>query len=203
MHMVAPPKAWTVEEVLTLPWDGRRIDLIDRVLYVNGVEVPGGDLEHLDRSMTPSPSWPHQLIVAEVGRRLDAFAEQQRAGTVIAFPTDIPIVPGVVVQPDIFVVPLVAGRSPRSWEEAGSLLLAIEVVSPSTARRDRGQKRALYQQAGVPEYWIIDPEERRIERWKPGSDVGEILTTTIEWAPEGAAETLRLDIPSLFTRALG
>lgn len=202
MHMVAPAKVWTVEEVLALPWDGRRIELIDGVLLVNGIEVPNGDLEHLDRAMTPSPSWPHQDIVLQLGIRLAVYADQHGVGHVIASPAGVPLTPGQVVQPDVFVVPIVGGRRPRSWGEAGSLLLAVEVLSPSTRRIDRGRKRVLYQGAGVPEYWIVDPDERRIERWRPGSDVGEILTITIEWAPPGAAEPLRIDVQALFTHAL-
>lgn len=202
MHMVAPAKVWTAEEVLALPYDGRRIELIDGVLLVNGVEVPGGDLGHLDPAMTPAPSWPHQNLVLELARRLAAYVERHAVGHVMAAPAGVPLAPGQVVEPDLFVVPLVGGRRPRSWDEAGGLLLVVEVLSPSTARRDRGRKRMLYQRAGVPDYWILDLDERRIERWKPGSDVGEILTTTIEWTAPGATEPLRIDIPDLFSRAL-
>lgn len=203
MYMVAATKVWTAEEVLALPSDGRWIELIDGVLLVNGVEVPGGDLEHLDPEMTPAPSWPHQQLAFALARRLAAYVEEHGIGHLMPAPAGVSPVPGQVVQPDLFVVPLIEGRIPRSWEEAGSLLLTVEVLSPSTAKRDRTRKRALYQQAGVPEYWIVDPEERRIERWKPGTEIGEILTTTIDWAPPGAPEPLRIDLPALFTRALG
>ena len=48
------------------------------------------------------------------------------------------------------------------------LLLAAEVISPSSARGDRVDKREAYQRNGVPEYWIVDTAARVVERWHPG-----------------------------------
>jgi Uma2 family endonuclease len=60
------------------------------------------------------------------------------------------------------------------------LLLAVEVLSPSTARYDRLTKRRFYQQQGV-EYWIVDLDARIVERWLPGSDRPEILAEHLAW----------------------
>jgi len=62
--------------------------------------------------------------------------------------------------------------------------LAVEVVSFSSKRTDRLQKRRLYHEEGVPEYWIVDPEERRVERWAPANDSPEVLTARLLWRPE-------------------
>ena len=199
MHMVAPARVWRVEDVLALPWDGRRLELIDGLLFVNGVEVPGGDLAHLDPAMTPSASLVHQRAVVKLVRLLADYVEPARAGLVIVAPADVRLAPETVVQPDVFVAPFVGGRAPRSLVEIRTLLLAVEVLSPSTTRTDRVHKRALYQRAGVAEYWIVDLDARVVERWKPDSDVGEILTTTLEWLAVGAESALRIELAAFFS----
>lgn len=105
-----------------------------------------------------------------------------------------------IVQPDVFVVPLVGGRRPRSWEEAGSLLLAVEVLSPSTARTDRVLKRRVYQDEGVPEYWLIDLDTRVFLRWRPGAAQPEELGDVIQWQAPGAPAAIGIEIPAFFER---
>lgn len=204
MRMVAPAKYWTVDEVLALPEDGRRYELVDGVLLVNGVAVPDGNLAGVDPVMTPSPSWTHQYAVLELWRRLAEYVERHRLGRVIAAPADVPLERGQLVQPDIFVVPFAAdGRAPASWADVGRLLLAVEVLSTSSIHSDTVRKRALYQRAGVPEYWVIDVDGRRVERWRPGGERPERHETIVEWAPSGAAEALRLDLASYFRAVVG
>ena len=204
MHMVAPAKVWTIDEVLALPEDGRRFELIDGVLLVNGVEVPRGDLGALDPAMTPSPTWTHQGAAFEIAQLLASFVRQHRVGRVVMAPAEVPLLPGQLVQPDVFVVPLTAaGRPPTNFEETGALLLAIEVLSPSTARADRLRKRAFYQRAGVPEYWIVDVDARLIERWTPNDTRAETLASELQWQPPGCAEALRIDLPGYFASVLG
>lgn len=203
MHMVAPAKVWTVEEVLALPYEGRRYELIDGILLVNGVPVPRGDLGAVDPAMTPSPSFPHQGAVTALWRLLTEYLESHRTGCAFVAPADIVLGNRRVVQPDVFVVPLVDGRAPRTWDEAGSLLLAVEVVSPSTARTDRVIKRRVYQEAGVPVYWLVDLDARIIQRWRSGAARSDELADVIEWLAPGAPEPLRIDIPAFFTRVHG
>ena len=111
--------------------------------------------------------------------------------------------PRDMVGPDLFVVPLVNGASPRAWEEVGRLLLAVEVLSPSTIRADRVRKRDLYQGKNVPEYWNIDVGERRVERWRPIDVAPETLTSNLEWRPDRFTEPLVLDLPAYFSRVIG
>ena len=55
---------------------------------------------------------------------------------------------------------------PREWTDVKELLLAVEVLSPSTARADRERKRVIYQSEGVLAYWIVDARARRVELWR-------------------------------------
>ena len=129
---------------------------------------------------------------------LDGFLTGSGIGCAFVSPADIIFSPTTLVQPDVFVVPGADGRPPREWSDIRRLLLAIEVHSPSTARRDRGVKRRLYQREGVPEYWIVDCDARCIERWRPGDELPESLTDRITWQPEGAAMPLVVELSEFF-----
>lgn len=182
MGMVAT-REWTVAEVLALPCDGRRYELIDGRLYISGTLVTGDEIPDPSELVTPSPSWVHQRAVLGLATRLDVYLRERRSGTVLIAPADVELDEGSVVEPDVFVVPLVGGRAPRTWQEAGRLLLAVEVLSPGTARLDRVTKRRLYQRQSVPEYWIVDVDARIVERWRPSDERPEMLAERLEWRP--------------------
>ncbi len=176
---------WTAEDVRALPEDGSRYECIDGVLLV-----------------TPAPRHAHQDALGQLYLVLAPFAERSRIGKCLMAPADIELIPGTLVQPDLFVA-LGWKEPPYEWHNVTELLLAIEVLSPSTARRDRTFKREFYQRAGVHEYWIVDLDARLIERWTPGNEHPEILHETLRWAPAGAAEVLEIDLPGLFYKVLG
>jgi Uma2 family endonuclease len=121
----------------------------------------------------------------------------------VTAPADVGLSDDTVVGPDLFVVPLVDGRRPQSWDDVGRLLLAIEILSPSTARVDRTIKRRRYQREGVPEYWVVDGDARVVERWRPADKRPEIVTDDLEWKPSSEIAALIIDLPVLFAAALG
>jgi Uma2 family endonuclease len=82
------------------------------------------------------------------------------------------------------------------------MLLAVEVLSPSTARADRVDKRRVYREENVPEYWIVDLDARTIERSTPHDDRIDVYDATLEWLPDGATEPLRIDLEKLFDDTL-
>lgn len=182
MAMPDTLRRWTRDEVLALPDDGMRHELFDGELVV-----------------TLAPLRLHQLVVGELFLRLAEYLRQQAAGKVLLSPADLPLRGGQVAQPDVFVLPHL--NFAQNWSDAPVPLLAIEVLSPSSARYDRGLKRRAYQQAGVGEYWIVDPEAQLIERWRPADERPEILDEVLEWQPRADAAPLRLDIPALFRDA--
>ena len=75
----------------------------------------------------------------------------------------------------------------RTRQGIDPALLAIEVLSPTTAPRDRGAQRRIYQGAGVGEYWIVDLDARLIERWRPEDSRPEIVGEELEWSLPGGA----------------
>ena len=187
MAMPTPTTKWTIDMVRALPDDGNRYEVIDGELFV-----------------TPAPSFPHQNAVLELAIRLRTYLRQHPVAHVVVAPADVEFQePHTMVEPDVFVVPLVEGRPPRTWQEAGRLLLAVEILSPSTARADRQVKRRLYQQQGVPEYWIVDADARLVERWRPADERPDILAEAIEWRPDPAAPALVIDLPRYFADVMG
>lgn len=176
---------WTAERALALPEDGNRYEVLDGALFV-----------------TPAPSFAHQAVLVRLFAPLLAYTDRQRIGRAMISPADIIFSPRRLVQPDIFVIPALPVPQ-RTWTDVKSLLLAVEVLSPSTARADRHRKRLIYQDQGVPEYWIVDADARMVERWRPADDRPEVMHAELRWAPAGAREPLVLDLPALFRDALG
>ena len=187
MGMPQATHYWTPDDVRALPDDGRRYEVVAGELLV-----------------TPAPSFAHQEAVRLLIRALGDYVEHTGTGHAAISPADLSPEPGALVQPDVFVVPLVSGRRPKDWRDIERLVLAVEVLSPSTARADRSVKRRLYQRTRVPEYWIVDLEARLVERWRPADERPEVLTDSLSWAPSAAGtESLTIDLPEFFTKVLG
>ena len=149
--------------------------------------------------VTPSPHWSHQSIVTRLVVLLDAYVRAEQVGAVFAAPLDVKLEPGMVTQPDVLVVPKGQLRSDEYFVR--NLLLAVETLSPSSARFDRVVKRPHYQRKRVAEYWIIDQESRTFERWQPDDERPAILSETLVWHPAGATHAFELDIPAFFRDA--
>jgi Uma2 family endonuclease len=80
-----------------------------------------------------------------------------------------------------------------------SLLLAVEILSPSSVRTDRIEKRDFYCDVGVPEYWIVDLDAQAVERWTPRGETPEILRDRLTWNPPQSAP-FSIDLIRLFDR---
>src|SRR5215510_11321574 len=130
MGMVAP-LYYSAEMVRALPDDGNRYETVHGELLV-----------------TPAPRYAHQHVVVGLVGRLYAYLAQYPVGQVLSSPADISWAPDILVQPDVFVAAIEEARS-FDWTRIRTLLLAIEVLSPSTARYDRFTKRRVYQEFGV------------------------------------------------------
>jgi Uma2 family endonuclease len=172
---------WTVDDLATLPDDGNRYEILDGRLLV-----------------TPAPAWRHQLIVGAVYRRIAAYLEEHPFAVVIVAPADVPFSRDTSFQPDLFVVPLVDGRTPAAFGDVRRLLLAVEVLSPGTMRTDRYEKRPRFQKEQVPETWIVDGDARAVERWRPDDQMPEVLQAELTWQPDPEHPPLVIDLPAVF-----
>jgi Uma2 family endonuclease len=184
MPVHVPDHDWTVERALALPEDGNRYEVLDGELFV-----------------TPAPTWRHQSVLEALHARLRAYVTEHRLGWTRFSPADIVFSPRRLLQPDLFVVPWKDGGPPRTWADVRSLLLAVEVLSPSTARADRHRKRLLYQNEGVSEYWIVDGDARLVERWRPGDERPEMIIGSLTWRPRAELPPFELPLDAFFDEA--
>lgn len=123
-----------------LPDDGHRYELIDGMLLVS-----------------PSPRPRHQLVVGRLHLLLSAACPPDLY--VVLAPLAVALSDDTELQPDLLVAP----RDQFNDKELpGAPLLSVEVLSPSTRRVDLLLKRDRLQAAGVPSYWIVDPDELSI-----------------------------------------
>jgi Uma2 family endonuclease len=146
---------WTYEDYCRLPEDGHRYEVIRGFLYV-----------------TPAPAYKHQLVVGALSFVLRSYVQERGLGVVLTAPFDVrlPFGAGSPVQPDLMFFR--AGNTP-GWEDLsfeGAPDLLAEVLSPGTRGRDRNVKLKAYQDAGVPEYWLVDPEARTVVIHALGED---------------------------------
>lgn len=185
MGMPDTARRYTVDEVLAFPADGNRYELVDGELLV-----------------TPAPQSRHQLVVGECYARLHRYLADHAPGVrVVLSPADIRWPGEVLVQPDLFVVPE-EELAAQDWSGVRTLLLAVEVVSPGSARYDRVTKRRVYQRQDVPTYWIVDPDARVVEVWHPDDERPEIVTDVLRWRVAPEADELLISLDELF-RAVG
>jgi Uma2 family endonuclease len=169
---------WTLEMLHRLPDDGNKYELVRGELFV-----------------TPAPSEAHEEIAARLTEILIPYVRQHGLGLVF-HPRAVFRLEGSEVEPDLMV------RQPKrrgavDWTEAPLPLLIVEILSPTTRRRDRQQKRAFYMDAGVPEYWMVDPDEQTITRFRGDGDP-ETVTRELTWSPSGAGEPLVVLLAEVF-----
>lgn len=176
MSLTSKPPRWTAALVRAFPEDGNRYEVI------------GGEL-----LVTPSPRREHQRAVLELAAELRSWLKGEDVGEVSVSPADLELEPDDLLQPDVFVSPV-----GKAWTDVRSLSLAVEVLSPSTRGQDRGRKRHFFSRVGVPEYWIVDCDQRCVERWRPGAAAPEILVESLEWLPAGATVAFVLDLVAFF-----
>jgi Uma2 family endonuclease len=178
-------RRWTAAERDELPDDGNRYEVIDGELFV-----------------TPAPSLMHQRALSLLYRMIADYLDREPVGEAIVSPADIVFSPPRAVQPDLFVLPFVDGRRVQRFSDVGRLFLAVEVLSPSTARTDRVDKRRLYREEPVDEYWIVDLDSRTFERSTSSESRPEVLDSHLEWLPEGAATALTMDLAEYFEKVI-
>ena len=162
---MAMPLYYNADMVRSLPDDGHRYETVHGELLV-----------------TPAPRALHQRVAFRLARLIAAYVEPLGLGEAITSPADISWADDILVQPDIFVVALDEART-LDWARMKSLLLAVEVLSPSSERADRFTKRRLYQEVGVPLYWVVDADQQLVEAWTPTATFPVVERTHLTGIP--------------------
>ena len=188
-HLMSMPALrqhrWTIEEVYKLLDERQgltpRYELVDGALLV-----------------TPAPTGRHQRIVFALSLLVHEYVKRHRLGEVRLAPGEVRLTPQSRLEPDLFVVPAIDGRMPRANDSVVRLLLAAEVLSPSSARHDRITKRRFFQLHHVPEYWVIDGEALAFEVWRPGDERAALIDGQLVWTPSPNTPPFELDVPRFF-----
>lgn len=177
---MAAPIYYTADMVRALPEDRNRYEVVYGELLV-----------------TPAPRAWHEIIQRRLLTALDRYLREHPVGEVLGSRADISWGPDVLVSPDVFVVPVEQART-LDWARMRDLLLVAEVLSPASVRYDRFVKRRRYQEAGVPHYWIVDGDDRRVEIWTPADTFPALAEGELVWRPPGAGEPFTLELGELF-----
>jgi Uma2 family endonuclease len=156
----------TYADFLLFPDDGKRHELIDGVHYV-----------------TPCPNLPHQELLGRIHLAIGNFlATRRHLGRVLLSPFDVVLSDYDVVEPDLL---FISGDQQSVLTNAsvqGAPALVVEILSPSTRRRDEGIKRKLFDEKGVREYWLVDPKGGRISVCRRAADGSFPIVATLDHA---------------------
>jgi Uma2 family endonuclease len=140
---------WTYEEYAKLPDNGSHYEIADGVLEL----------------LAPGPTPQHQSVSGQIQFILNQSCRNNYI--ILQAPLDVVLAEKEVRQPDIIMI----DRSRRNIIQPHAVVgppdLVIEILSPSTARRDKLAKKKAYAKYGVPEYWIVDPVHLWLEQYLP------------------------------------
>jgi len=175
---------WTPADLEQFPEsDGCKYECIDGELLV-----------------TPAPRFDHGLALHQLAISLSvALGSHER---IFYGVLDLRPERDAVVEPDLLVFREPMSRRTKLDDMAGVSVL-VEVLSPSTAKRDRGIKRRFYQRAGIGEYWIVDLDSRVVERWRPDDERPEVLHDALAWTDDASGAQCTIDLTKFFAAVSG
>ena len=183
MPMATIARRWTLDELHALPEDGNKYEVIRGQLCV-----------------TPTPTPTHETIKSRMIHTLVPYVKSEGLGLVYV-PRAVVQFEDSEVEPDLMVRQAHEGDS-TTWASAPIPSLVVEVFSPSTKRRDQNQKRDLYLDAGVGEYWMVDPERRAVIVIARGQ-ANRVVTDEMSWHPAGALAPLVFPVADVFESPTG
>jgi Uma2 family endonuclease len=131
-----------------LPDDGKRYEII------------GGEL-----IMSPGASHHHQRISHLLEYKLEDYIQEHQSGEIIDVPFDVVLSMTDVVQPDLMYISNERSHIIAENNTIAAPDLVVEIISESTKTIDQTRKKALYEEYGVKEYWIIYPNEEKVEQF--------------------------------------
>jgi len=193
IHLITPPAEEktmsTVEKRVKSPWDyaayaaipedGKRHEIIEGEHFVN-----------------PAPTLYHQEVSRHIQFQLYTQIELTEQGKVINAPVDLQLSDHDIVQPDLVIVTRARKHIMTPIKIKGVPDLVVEILSPSNPRHDLETKRKLYENSGIPEYWIVSPNDHQITQLVLQDDryTESIETTsiTMKVAPQATVDLTRV-----------
>ncbi|MGA5301205.1 Uma2 family endonuclease [Nucisporomicrobium flavum] len=176
-----PSDGWTTDDLDALPDDGFRRELLDGVLLVS-----------------PSPTNVHQILAA---RLVVALEESCPGDLEVTQANEVRISARRSFIPDVLVTTDEAARRGTGKYSPEEVVLAVEIVSPTSQSMDRVMKPALYAKAGIPHYWLVetqgglvvqtyrlDPED---EVYHPSGTFTDVIEIAEPWQMEIPVARLR------------
>jgi Uma2 family endonuclease len=176
----------TYEDLASISDESKRYEILDGDLFV-----------------TPSPAIKHQIVSRNLGVLLHAHVRELGLGEVLFAPTDVVLDTHTVVVPDILFVSNARMHVIQPHAIIGAPDLLIEILSPSTADRDRDVKARLYARFGVAHYWVVDAAAHTIDVFE-GSGTGNPYAEGRRYAGDAKARIvpfakLQIDLATLWS----
>ncbi len=145
MTVILPKVQWTYDDYAAILPDGKRHEIVAGEHYVN-----------------PAPNLYHQTISRRLQFLLYVAIEKSGLGVVIDAPVDVQLTDHDIVQPDLVIIGNGRSHIMTPTKVVGVPDWIVEILSPSNAAYDLTTKRKVYERCGVPEYWIVFPDEHQI-----------------------------------------
>ena len=153
-------------------------------------------------AMSPRPTFNHNRVAFKIATLFDRYLEGRKC-TAIADGTDLYLTEEDRFIPDMMVV---CDRSKiQSDGVHGAPDLVVEVLSPSTAKRDRGYKKDVYEKSGVREYWLVNPADKSVEIYRlegQSYTLFDIYHVYPDWMLEKMTEAERAEVVTQFQCSL-
>jgi Uma2 family endonuclease len=170
---------WDYAAYAAIPADGKRHEIIDGDHFVN-----------------PAPNLYHQEVSRHIQFQLYTQIELADLGKVINAPVDLQLSDHDIVQPDLVIVTRARKHIMTPIKIKGVPDLVVEILSPSNPRHDLETKRKLYENAGIPEYWIVSPDDHQVfQLVLQGDRYTESVETTaitMKVAPQATVDLTRV-----------
>ncbi|MFQ5602663.1 MAG: Uma2 family endonuclease [bacterium] len=176
-------KSYTYQDYIDLPQDDKRYEILN------------GEL-----NMVPAPSTYHQDVSGNLEFAIRKFLEANPLGKFYDAPVDVVLSEEIVIQPDLLFIRYENSKIITEKNISGALDLVVEILSPASAYYDLIEKKEIYEQFGVQEYWIVDPKKQWVEIYENSKNKFELdqrleKTGTLK---SPLFESFQISLPEIF-----
>ena len=178
-----------------------------RTWLASGLAPELGKQELLGGRIVSSPpaGWSHATIASNLNRLLGSHVRANQLGRVLESSAGYELPSGDTLQPDVSFISAETWAAAAGTRSARSQFLrvvpnlVVEILSPSTAHRDRTEKLEIYSASGVDEYWIVDPARREVALFtREGGGYAAALSLRTGSIPSRVLPEFTADVAELF-----